>query len=153
MNINIRPVGYSHEMFAPLLSEAQAQGFTFLDRLRDEWLDGTMRFDRRGEILFGAFVKPDLIGVGGITLDPYSSEPSLGRLRHLYVLDRFRGRGVGRNLVKHILSHARSRFGCVRLFTGRPEAARLYESVGFAPTLAYKETHRLYFQTSFTSRP
>lgn len=144
MTIVIRPVEYSEPLFAPLLCDGQAHDGAFLLRLRDRWLSGSERFDRAGEILLGAFEGERLIGVAGISHDPYAPAPGLGRVRHVYVLNQYRGRGAGRSLIGRLIAHARGRFEMLRLSTsGRPPASRLYESLGFVRCDGEKQTHRL----------
>lgn len=139
----IRPIGYSAALFAPMLAEAGADDGAFLLRLRDEWLSGAIRFDKESEILLGAFSDGALVGVGGLSLDPYAPGPGLIRLRHVYVLKAHRRRGIARLLVERLLDHARGRFHLVRLRTRSHGAARLYESLGFIAAARDGETHRL----------
>ena len=141
MNVQLGPIAYAEEAFGPMLAEA-GQG-SFLLRLRDEWLSGAVRFDRDGEVLLGARADGVLAGVGGISRDPYSSEAGLGRLRHLYVLGPYRGRGIAGALVAALLAHARGRFAVLRLRTGNEVAARLYERAGFVRSDGESETHRI----------
>jgi hypothetical protein len=49
-----------------LEAESEANGFRMIARLRTEWTEGTNRFDREGEVLFGAHLDGRLIGVGGL---------------------------------------------------------------------------------------
>jgi GNAT superfamily N-acetyltransferase len=141
----IEIVEFSESLFAPVLAEAPAQGGAFLLRLRDEWADGSLRFDIPGELLLGAFVGSGLVGVGGVSRDPYAPAPGLGRIRHLYVLKSHRGQGIGRALMDRLIKHGRAHFSVLRLSTQAPEAARLYESYGFVRAPAWKQTHRLEF--------
>lgn len=141
MSIAIKPVAYEAELFRELLAEAERTDGRFLLRLRDEWLSGALRFEREGEILLGAFEQDRLVGLGGLSLDPYHPAPGLARLRHLYVLRASRGGGIGSALVALLVEHARPRFRAVRLST--EHAAGLYERFGFQPTGGPKETHRL----------
>ena len=143
MNWEIRPVGYSEALFEALLAEAVAEAAPFLFRLRDEWVSGALRFAGKGELLLGAFQGDRLVGCGGISFDPYHARPGLARVRHVYVLSSHRGRGIGRLLMERLLVHARRHFRSLRLTTQRPEAARLYESLGFARAKGPKQTHRL----------
>lgn len=143
MNPVIRRVEYSDKVFGPLVAEAAHEGGPFLLRLRDEWLSGVLRFDGPGELLLGAFLDDLLVGVGGVSRDPYAPAPGLGRIRHLYVLKDCRAHGLGRVLLGELLDHALKHFSLLRLSTQAPEAARLYESCGFAPVKGHKQTHRL----------
>lgn len=145
MSVEIRPVRYSQALFEPLLAEAETEGAPFLFRLRDEWESGELCFDDKGELLLGAFRGEWLVGCGGISRDPYAPAPGLGRVRHVYVLSGHRGRGIGGALMERLLDHARGHFSRLRLTTQRPEAARLYESLGFAPVQDRNQTHRLDF--------
>ena len=146
MNVHIRPIQFDPEAFAAILAEAPQADGAFMLRVRDEWLSGDVRFDGPGEILLGIHIGGSLAGVGGVTIDPYSPEPGLGRVRHLYVVKQCRGRGVGRLLMEAILAHARMHFRKLRPRTHNPRAARLYERIGFTRVDAPEETHRLVFE-------
>jgi GNAT superfamily N-acetyltransferase len=74
-----------------------------------------------------------VVGVCGLTIDPYAADPAVGRVRRLYVLRAFRGRGVGRGLVEAVVRAAGERFRTLRLRTESPEAAVFYERLGFQP--------------------
>ena len=37
-----------------------------------------------------------MVGIGGLNIDPYLALPDVGRVRHLYVLRKCRGRGAGK---------------------------------------------------------
>jgi len=114
-----------------LMAESERLGLRLIRRLADEWATGANRFDRPGEILFGAFIDGRLVGVGGLNIDPYAGDERIGRLRHLYVLSAFRRMGVGRQLVERVMKAAHGRFDDVRLRTNDAAAARLYEKLGF----------------------
>ena len=124
-----------------LEAESEADGFRMIARLRTEWNEGTNRFDREGEVLFGAHLDGRLIGVGGLNRDPYRPDPKIGRVRHLYVLQDHRRLGVGRALVEMVVDHARARFSALRLWTDR--AGSFYERIGFRPVSEDRATHRL----------
>lgn len=145
MTIDIRRVHFTHEAFAPLLAEAEEHGGPFLLRLRDEWLSGATRFSHPGEFLFGAYADVGLVAIGGVSRDPYDPEPGLGRVRHVYVSQAHRRKGIGRMLVARIVSEARGRFTRLRLRTRSDGAAHLYEALGFVPSGLPNETHRLVF--------
>lgn len=143
MTLAVRPISYSDADFASIIAEAPDQGGAFLLRMRDEWIGGTLRFERPGEFLLGAFRDGRLVGVGGVSLDPYHPAPRLGRVRHVYVLKECRGQGIGRALMLAILERARGRFETLRLKTSSAGAAKLYESLGFSRSEQDGETHRL----------
>ena len=116
--------------FGELLAESERGGFGMLERLRAEWVNGTNRFERRGEILVGAFEDERLIGAGGRNVDPYAVDPRTGRVRHLYVAQAFRQTGIGRMLMDRILTDAGIYFR--RLNVRAPAAAfGFYEHLGF----------------------
>ncbi|PYN90850.1 MAG: GNAT family N-acetyltransferase [Candidatus Rokuibacteriota bacterium] len=121
------------ERVRDLLADSEAAGSRIVRRLVDEWADQTNRFDRPGEALFAARVAGRLVGVCGLNVDPYAGAPRAGRVRHLYVLTSFRGRGVGRQLVAHVIDSAGGRFDTLRLRTNNEAAARLYAAMGFRP--------------------
>src|SRR5215813_205526 len=114
-----------------LLADSEAAGSRIVRRLVDDWEDRTNRFDRPGEGLFAASVAGRLVGVCGLNVDPYAGDTQIGRVRHLYVLTPFRRRGVGRQLVAHVIEHAHDRFDTLRLRTTNEAAARLYVAMGF----------------------
>jgi GNAT superfamily N-acetyltransferase len=74
-----------------------------------------------------------LIGVCGLNADPYVADEATGRVRRLYVLRAYRGRGVGRQLLRAVLAAAAGRFQRLRVRTESPEAGRLYQRLGFQP--------------------
>jgi GNAT superfamily N-acetyltransferase len=114
-----------------LVGEREQAGLGFVRRLVDEWASGQNRFDHPGEAFFAATLAGRLVGVCGLNIDPYTSAPRAGRLRHLYVLIEHRHLGVGRQLVGEIIRAARDGFESLRLRTSNPAAARLYEGMGF----------------------
>jgi putative acetyltransferase len=81
---------------------------------------------------WSAWIDGELAGIGALkTIDA-----ERGELKSMRVDDRFRGSGVGRAMLRHIVAAARER-GMTSLWleTGSPEdflpAVRLYESEGF----------------------
>jgi GNAT superfamily N-acetyltransferase len=121
------------EQLAAPIAESEANGLRFVRRLADEWASGANRFDRPGEALFAARDGGEIVGVGGLNVDPYTTDPRTGRVRHVYVLAAHRRHGVGAVLVGEIIAAARGHFHTLRLSTSNPDAARLYERLGFRP--------------------
>ena len=118
------------DRFAPLVTESEQAGSRFLRRLAEEWAGGQNRFDRPGEALFGARLDGRMVGVCGLNVDPYTTAPRVGRLRHLYVLSACRRLGIGARLAEEVIHAAAGPFDIVRLSTQNPAAARLYERLG-----------------------
>jgi GNAT superfamily N-acetyltransferase len=121
------------EQLNPLVIEAAPTGFHALSRLVTNWKSGRNRFDQPGEAIFIATHNGRIVGVCGLNRDPYLGDPTVGRVRHLYVaLDR-RREGIGSRLVRAILAEARGRFDRLRLRTDSPDADVFYRSLGFTP--------------------
>jgi putative acetyltransferase len=86
---------------------------------------------------WSAWSGDDLAGIGALkAMDAPDSPVQRGELKSMRVDDRFRGAGVGRAILRHIVAEARRR-GYIGLWleTGTPDdfvpAQRLYESEGF----------------------
>ena len=81
---------------------------------------------------WSAWIGAELAGIGALK----RIDGERGELKSMRVDDRFRGSGVGRAILRHIVAEARAR-GMTSLWleTGSPEdfvpAQRLYESEGF----------------------
>ncbi len=117
--------------FERLRLESLQEGYHFLDRLQQEWVQGNNRFDKEGEGLFSIWIGSILAGIGGINIDPFLQNPSIGRLRRFYIASRWRRQGLGKRLLEHILLQAQPQFHEVVLFTDHLAAANFYESMGF----------------------
>ncbi len=126
-----------------LAKEAIAEGHSLGRKLLEEWKDGSNRFTNPGEKLWGITVSGVYVAFGGLNVDPYANNVTVGRVRHIYVAANARGRRVGRYLMENILAGARKHFKVVRLSTKNPVAASLYESLGFVKTDGHKVTHIL----------
>lgn len=118
------------DCFAALVVESEQAGWRCVRRLVEEWANGANRFDRPGEALFAALLGGGVIGVCGLNVDPYAAAQCVGGVRHLYVLSAYRRLGIGRQLVGAVIEAASSRFDKLRVRTGNPAAAQLYERLG-----------------------
>jgi N-acetylglutamate synthase-like GNAT family acetyltransferase len=135
-----------------LEKQAVAEGFRFLTRLITEWENRTNRFDQPGECLVGVFRQGQLIGVGGLSRDPYAG-PQIGRLRRVYVDPAMRERRIGRDLVSYLLEYAAKQFQAVRLSTDSPSAMKFYLRCGFHPVSDDTATHAKSLITSIGNDP
>ena len=134
------------DQVGPLLVASEAEGFQFLRRVVSEWEGGTNRFTGKGEALLGYFVDDRLVAICGLMRDPYQANAAVGRLRNLYVLPEHRGRAIGTQLARHVIDLAESSFKVLRLRAGTPQAAALYERLGFTATTEVQDcTHVMYF--------
>ena len=130
----VRLTELSSNQIAPLLAASEAEGFQFVRRVVREWESGAHRFSGGGEALLGGFRDARLVGICGLSRDPYLADPTVGRLRNLYVLPEYRGRRIGSALARHVIEMAGSSFRLLRLRAATPQAAALYERLGFAAT-------------------
>ena len=128
-----------------LLSESRDEGYDFIETLVDEWASASNRFDAPGEALCGHLDQGLLVAVGGLNCDPFAGRSDMGRIRRVYVRSAWGNQGIGRALMTALIDHARTHFLCVRLRAENAAAARLYESMGFAPIVSPDATHILYF--------
>jgi GNAT superfamily N-acetyltransferase len=127
-----------------LILESEEEGWHFLRRLADEWGNGSNRFNQPGEALFVARLNGAVVGVCGLNADPYGGDPAIGRVRRLYVARAQRRCGVGRQLVEAVVRAATGRFRILHLRTANPEAARLYQRLGFTAAVGVPDcTHTL----------
>jgi GNAT superfamily N-acetyltransferase len=127
-----------------LQAEARAEGYDFIDTLVRDWASGANRFDRSGETVLGCFDEDMLVAVGGLNIDPFAGDPKTGRIRRIYVRREWRRKGIGRDLVTALIEEARRSFRFVRLRAENPDAARVYERLGFVPLANPDATHILF---------
>ncbi|MBU8538158.1 GNAT family N-acetyltransferase [Falsiroseomonas tokyonensis] len=129
--IRIERIVHLPEEFADLAADALGDGQRMLEVLREDWHEGRLRFDDWGDALFAAHIGSALVGLCGLTRDPYLKTEIVGRVRRLYVLRAARRSGVGRALVTAVALQA-AESGYPRLRVRAPVAAfAFYESCGF----------------------
>ena len=139
----IMPIDLDACDIGALRHAAASEGIAFIERLVRDWEDASNRFEGAGEVLLGARVATGVVAVGGLNHDPYQSDPYVGRLRHLYVMPRWRRRGVGRAMVARLLHAARGQFHTVRLRTGTATPPEFYLACDFLPCGAPDTTHEI----------
>jgi GNAT superfamily N-acetyltransferase len=113
-----------------LLAESEQEGFRFVRRAKEEWLSGANTFSKEGEALFAVFAGERLLAIGGINRESARH----GRLRRFYVRREERRKGIGRQLVRHLLAFARRNYSRVGLRCDTDAADRFYRAVGFSRT-------------------
>ena len=124
-----------------LVEESKRVGYDFLQRTIDDWYNGANKFDRPGEKLWGLFIGKELIGIGGLNIDPYSPTPKVGRVRHLYIREDRRRAGYATLIMNKIMEEASYNFTVLRLFTDNTGASAFYEKLGFKQTEEDKASH------------
>ncbi len=123
--------------FAELACLALDEDVDFIAKFMARWNGRNERFSRPGEGLFGAWTteanQVKLVGIAGVMQDPYLTDPTIARLRHVYVAPLYRGYGIAEALVAACLTQAQGHFATIRLNAIAANAARLYERLGFLP--------------------
>jgi GNAT superfamily N-acetyltransferase len=138
--MEIHQVTHLPPQILALEKEAMAEGFKFITRLTSEWHSGTNRFDAPGECLIAAYLDRELVGIGGLSVDPFTHART-GRLRRVYLTPASRGQQVGRRLVSALLALAALHFETVRLNTDTAQGGAFYLSCGFTLTEDAQATH------------
>lgn len=138
--LHLYQVRYLPPQTLVLEREAVEEGFRFISRLIDEWHSGKNRFDAPGECLMVASFNQQLIGIGGLSIDPYG-EANTARLRRVYVTASSRRQHVGQALVKALLKYANFRFKKVHLSTDTCEGDAFYRYCGFKQKNIPHATH------------
>lgn len=128
-----------------LVKESKEEGFRFLERLVNEYENGSNTFDKPGESLYGLFNKEGvLVAIGGLNADPFSNEKCAGRLRRFYVSKDYRRHGLGRLLVNQLITDAKHFYKVLVLNTDTEQGDKFYTSIGFAKGNLYpNSTHYL----------
>lgn len=135
----------------PLIETSLSEGFNFLLRLIDEWENGKNRFNKPNERLYQIEVGGEIVGIGGINNDPYSSSNKDGRIRHLYIHPNHRGKGFGKKIVRTIIADFGSNYEKFTLRTTTEAAAKFYEALGFRRVTDSKtNTHEMLATKSTT---
>lgn len=137
------------ENFDILSAEASKDGHHFLEKMKLDWETGKNQFSRNGEVYYGVFEVSnhnEVIAMGGVNIDPYVDDPTVGRLRHIYVAKKYQRTGAGKFLLRALLSHSRKHFNTVRLRTHNTDAVRFYKTFGFEENLQPNDTAHIYLE-------
>ncbi|WP_375295191.1 GNAT family N-acetyltransferase [Paenibacillus sp.] len=127
-----------------LLAQSKLEGFRFVQRLVDEYIEGHNRFDRPGESLYACYADSRIVGICGVNRVSAGDGIRVGRVRRFYVLPAFRRLGVGRKLMQALLADAAGTFDVLQLRTDSIPADRFYRSLGFTKDDDHEEvTHSI----------
>lgn len=118
--------------FQPLIDASIAEGYEFVQRLWDEYQSGENAFQGDGAILLGAYDGDQLVAVGGVHMDNYLQLPTIGRIRHVYVLPAHRRSGVGKQLVQALMAQSSEQFAIFTLRTLTEHGRAFYRDLGFS---------------------
>lgn len=130
--------------FEPLIKRSTEEGYNFVQKLWDEYQSGDNDFRGTGDVLLGIYQDDQLIGVGGVHRDPYLNQPTIGRIRHVYVLPEHRRGGIGKALVEALVAHGTAYFNTFTLRTMTDHGRAFYEALGFSSAPRYDNaTHWL----------
>ena len=124
-----------------LASLASVEGFAFLHRFLAELEGDSVALNSTGEFFLGFVAEGRIIGMGGVTPDPYLNDPLTGRLRHLYVHPDHRRSSVARRLVCELERRAATVYSTLRLRTDNYAAAQFYLRLGYDPIVDATATH------------
>lgn len=126
--------------FEALRAASISQGFAFLDRLVERWRAGVYDDDADACVL-AAFADEELAAIGAQTYDEYDPHPAHRRLRHFYVADRWRRRGVGRMLAGALTAEALRLAPRLHLRATRPDSIAFWDALGFQRVDRADRTH------------
>jgi N-acetylglutamate synthase-like GNAT family acetyltransferase len=126
-----------------LASSAAEEGFKFLDRFVREIEAGGLLLNSPVEFFLCIEDGSEIVAIGGLTPDPYTADPLIGRIRHVYVRPGYRGRGIGKHLVREIEELGTNHYREFSLRTDTLSAAKFYEALGYQPVEGESTTHRL----------
>jgi GNAT superfamily N-acetyltransferase len=142
IEIDIRPViGTLPQQIHSLAIEARREGYRFLDRLIDEWSDGSNRFDRNGECLLMVFIGKVPAGIGGLTAEPRIAGAL--RMRRFYIHPSARGQGIGRMLADALIGRARQMTTLLTVHSGTGDASAFWQALGFQECFGDGYSHLL----------
>lgn len=120
------------EGFDDLVAEASGEGVRNMALMAEGWAKGA-RFQDDGEVLLAAYLVGELAGIGGMTVEPASSEPAR-RLRRFYVRPAMRRRGVATALASALIHEGFDSVGLLTVNARASDAAGpFWEAQGFVP--------------------
>ncbi len=122
-----------------LVTGSLTEGFLFLQRLVDDFEDGSNSFDCAGEVLMTARLKGNLVAIGGINIGAGNA----ARLRRFYVCRSCRKKSVSRKLLNELENYAAVFIKDIELYSDTSSASKFYESCGYIAVHENKVSHRI----------
>ena len=85
--------------------------------------------------IFGACAGAELVGMAGFAANERLKQRHKGTLVGLFVRPQWRGRGVGEQLVRHVIAHAAKHVLVLQatVVTSNHSARQMYHGLGFVP--------------------
>jgi ribosomal protein S18 acetylase RimI-like enzyme len=113
-----------------LVAESIYEGHLLGKKLMDEWKTGNT-FSKKGEKFWAFVIEGEPIAMGGINVDPFIDDEGVGRVRHIYVANKYRRQGLAKEMLHLIIDRAKEYFKTLRLSTRNSIAGEMYKSFGF----------------------
>lgn len=114
---------------------------SFLTSYEEETSFGKARFEQVlrqkdiGNVIFGAFIENNLVGMLGLVQEKAIKARHKCRLWGMYVQPNYQTQGIGKRLLGQVIHHARQELQCpvinLTVETTNHAALKLYESCGF----------------------
>jgi ribosomal protein S18 acetylase RimI-like enzyme len=134
LDSSIRPLWMrlAEEMFEiePLTIPSEANSYRWLDFVKDGLV-------KRRNILIAAKVEEETVGYVLLTLpreQTFEVQETFGVVNELYILPRFRKKGIGKRLLEDCLSRIKAegfKTARISVLSGDRNAIRLYKKLGF----------------------
>jgi RimJ/RimL family protein N-acetyltransferase len=131
----------SEKFFNLRLESLQNAPYYFLSSYEDEkksgpeFYEAILKREHAENIIFGAFINDQLVGIVGVYQSTYPRLKHKATLWGTYVAPEKRKMGIAKKLIQLAISHARDQMKCavINLTVGNDNlsAKRLYEILGF----------------------
>jgi len=140
MDILIQQVEHLPVQIQDLVMASKKEGFNMIQRLVDEYEQGTNRFNHQGEFLLVAYAGERLVACGGLNIqfsedaetnqNP-TTQHKIGRVRRFYVVPEYRRTGVAKKLLRELEKRAKPQFSALCLHTDIVNAVQFYKKQNY----------------------
>ena len=127
--------------WAEILQSSREEGHNMVRRLLEDFAAEINPFDLPGEALW---IHPDagaVTGVCGLNRETEKGFDQAGRIRRLYVVPGYRGKGIARSLLETVITFASEHYELLTVNVGQLAAGSFYEHLGFNPIEHPRITH------------